>query len=158
MGTYDNEILFIRGTFLNTKILDNCKNKEIELIYEITKDDLIEILPNNGGKLFVYYYWPRENAIYQYENVYNITVNIRNFKKVDIFVGINKILDNVLRENNFVTFETNVTNILNLISEQYKITKTEYTCYLKKDQDKPLLMLYTGFKKGNYSLAELIKE
>ena len=158
--SYNNEMLFIGGKFLNTKILDNCKIRKKELICKIKKDDLIEILPKNGGNLFLYFYWPDMQKILQYPNVFNITVNIKNLKKEDIYIGIDKLLENNFEEDNFVPFETNITNISNLITEgaQCKLGENNFTCFLRKDLDKPLLMLCTGFKEGIYSLNELIKE
>ena len=135
---------------MNTKILDNCKIRKKELTYEIKKDDLIEILPINGGNLFLYCYLSDIEKIFQYPNVFNITVNIKNLQKEDIYVGITKLLEKNFKEDNFVPFETNVTNISNLITEgvQYKMGTSEHTCYLRKVPDKPLLMLCTGFKEG----------
>ena len=156
--SYDNDMLFVGGKFLNTKILNNCKINEKELICEIKKEDLVEILQMNGGNIFLYYFCPDDDQIKTYPNVFTITVNIKNLKKEDIYVGITKLLINTLKENNFVAYESNVTNISNIITEQYKIGKSNYTCYLKKDPDKPLLMLCTGFTEGNYTLKELINE
>ena len=36
--------------------------------------------------------------------------------------------------------------------------ENEYTCFLRKDPHKPLLMLCRGFRRGKYSLRELINE
>ena len=156
--SYNNEIFLIGGKFLNIKLLNNCEINEKELTCEIKKEDLIEILQKDGGNLFLYY-WDKNSEIQKYENVI-ITVNAKNIQKEDIYVGINKLLDNTLQEGNFVAYETNVTNISNLITEggQYKIGENEYTCYLKKDPNKPLLILCTGFAKGKHSLGELINE
>ena len=152
------DTFLIGGKFLNTKIFANYKIKKKELICEIKKEDLIEILPINGGNLFLYSYSSEDSEINKYPNVLNIIVNIKNLQKEDIYVGINKILNKNFQVDSFVPLETNVTNISNLITEdgQYKLGENEYTCYLKKDPDKPLLLLCTGFKKGNYSLDKLI--
>ena len=104
--SYDNDMLFIGGKFLNTKILHNRKVKEKELICEIKGEDLIGILQINGGNIFLYYYLPRYFDIRQYENVFNIIVNVKNLQKEDIYVGIHKIRDKSLREDDFVAFET----------------------------------------------------
>ena len=157
---YNKDILYIKGNYLNTKILDNCYTKEKELICQIKKEDLIGILPTNGGNLFLYFYLPGR-SVYgndeQYKNVLNIAVNVKNLTKENIYVGINKILDNALQENNFAAFETNVTNISNLITDmgQCKLGEKDYSCYLKKDPDKPLLILFYFFE-GNYTLRELL--
>ena len=81
-------------------------------------------------------------------------------QKEDIYIGINKSLKNNLKLGNFVPFETNITNISNLITEEilYKTGNNEYNCFLRKDQDKPLLILCRGFRQGKYSLRELINE
>lgn len=113
--SYQNEIFLIGGKFLNIKLLNNCEINEKELTCEIKKEDLIEILQKDGGNLFLYY-WKKYSEIQQYENVI-ITVNAKNIQKEDIYVGINKLLDNTLQEGNFVSYETNVTNISNLITE-----------------------------------------
>ena len=158
----DNDISVIGGKFLNTKILNNCKVKEKELLCEIKKEDLIGILQINGGSLFLYYFFPTEDIrLYkQYPNVFNIIVNVKNLEKEDIYVGINKLLSSALRINDFIPIETNITNISNLITEggQYKLGESNYTCYLQKDLDKPLLMLCTCSDIGIYSLKELITE
>ena len=157
---YNKDILYIKGNYLNTKILDNCYTKEKELICQIKKEDLIGILPTNGGNLFLYFYLPGR-SVYgndeQYKNVLNIAVNVKNLTKENIYVGINKILDNALQADNFAAFETNVTNISNLITDmgQCKLGEKDYSCYLKKDPDKPLLILFYFFE-GNYSLKELL--
>ena len=160
--TYNKEILFIGGKFLNRKILNNCKINEKELICEMKKEDLIGILPMNGGNLFLYYYIPKHDEIKQYSNVLNITVNIKNLQKEDIYVGITKLIYDDFMEDNFVPFETNITNIPNLITEagQYIVEEEEeeYTCYLRKDPDKPLLLLCTGFSEDAYPLKDLINK
>ena len=102
--SYDNDMLFVGGKFLNTKILNNCKINEKELICEIKKEDLVEILQMNGGNIFLYYFCPDDEQIKTYPNVFTITVNIKNLKKEDIYVGITKLLINTLKENNFVAF------------------------------------------------------
>ena len=158
--SYDKEMLFVGGKFFNRKILDNCTIQKKELICEINKEDLIGILPMNGGNLFLYYYWPKNSTINQYPNVLNITVNIKNLQKENIYVGINRLLDNELREDNFVPFETNVTNISNLITDgvQCNMAENENTCFLRKDPDKPLLLLCTGFIEDDYPLKDLINK
>ena len=156
--SYNDDILLIGGKFLNTKMLDNCKVTGKKLICQTKKEDLIKILPINGGNLFLYYYISGDKDIKQYPNVFNIKINIKNLKKETIYVGINKLLNFDLKEYGFAAFETNITIISNIITEQYKVNTNNYTCYLKKDPDKSLLMLCTGFKKGEYSLRELIKE
>ena len=77
--SYYNEIFLIGGKFLNIKLLDNFENNEKELTCEIKKEDLIEILPKDGGNLFLYY-WDKYSKIQQYENVI-ITVNAKIYKK-----------------------------------------------------------------------------
>ena len=160
--SYDNEVLYIGGKSINTKMLDKCKVNEKKLICDIAKEDLIGILQINGGNLFLYYYSFSYNYYdnNQYPNVFNITVNIKNLQKEDIYIGINKLLDNNLKQGNFVPFETNATNTQNLITElfQCKLGNNEYTCFIKKDTDNPLLFLCTGFQGGKYSLSELIND
>ena len=72
--SFSEDIIFIGGKFLNRKFLTNYKVKEKELICEIKKEDLVEILPVNGGNLFLYFYWIRElyerNEIQQLSNVF----------------------------------------------------------------------------------------
>ena len=158
----DSQILYLGGKFLNRKILNNYKVTGKELICEIKKDDLIEILPMNGGNLYLYSFSPENTDYYMQKhiNVLNIKVYIKNLKKTDIYVEINKILDKTLQNNNFVSFETNVTNISDLITEEglCKLNENNYTCYLKKEWDKPLLLLCKGFNEGNYSLNQLINK
>ena len=160
--SYNEENLSIRGKFLNSKILSNCQVKEKEIICEIKKEELIKILPREGGNLFLYYSlsddFLGDIEIQQYPNVLNITVNIENIDKEDIYIGINKFMYIVLKQGNFVPFETNVTNVSNLITEEFKITEEEYSCFLKKEINNPLLILCTGFKSGIYSLEELFDE
>ena len=76
--SYDNEMLYIGGKSGNRKMLNNCKVKKKELICEIKNEDLIGILPMNGGNLLLYYFEPEYEKIMQYRNVYNITINIKN--------------------------------------------------------------------------------
>ena len=155
-----NNIIYIGGKFLNTKILDDCEVKGKELICKVKKEDLIEILPINGGNLFLYCFWKSHDVTKQYKNVFNIIVNIKNLKKEDLYIGINTILEKNIPEGNFVPFETNVTNVPNLISEgsKCKLNENDYTCFLRKDPDKPLLFLCTGFTNGKYSLSKLINK
>ena len=157
--TYNKEILFLGGNYFNKKKL-NCKAQKKELICEIKKEDIIEILPINRGNMYIYYHYQSLGMIDKYPNVLDIKVNIENLQKEKIYVGISKLLDKDIKEDNLVSFETNVTDISNLITEgsQCKMGTNQYTCFLRKDPDKPLLFLCTGFQQGKYSLKGLINE
>ena len=156
---YNKEMLFLGGDFFNKKML-NCKAQKKELICKIKKEDIIEILPNNGGNMHIYYHKTSFVMIDKFPNVLDITVNIKNLQKERIYVRISKLLDKDIKQDNLVPFETNVSDISNLTTEgsPFKIGTNQCNCFLRKDPDKPLLFLCTGFKQGKYSLKELINE
>ena len=153
LDSYNNEILFLAGNCVNMKMLNECEIKENELFCKITKADIGGILSVNNGNLVLKSY-NELMPLFQFPNVLEIIINIINYKKENIYVGITKLLENAYDEGNYVAYETNVTEISNLISEEFRNIK-DFNCFFKKYSEKPLLILCEVPNSGTYSLGEI---
>ena len=153
---YNNNILILSGKWVNIKMLVECEIKEKELICKISKEDLEGILSENneGLKLMSYNLIMRT---YYFPNVFDIIINFINYRKQNIYVGITKLLENTYEQSNYIVYETNITSITNLISDEFNLIQ-DYSCFFKKDSKRPLLILCESSNSGTYSLGEIKKE
>ena len=95
--------------------------------------------------------------------VYDIIINFDNIKKEDVFIGINKLLDNNVNRNTFMAYETNITNISDVISDSFNLNFSNYgqislNCRIKKSGQKPLLIICLMSEKGIFNLENIKEE
>jgi hypothetical protein len=146
INSYHNETIILFGKDQNSEILDNCKEENNELTCIIQKDILLEIMPNDTS-LFNLAYSDNNSYNFQfYLNVEYIIINYYGIEKEDIFVGINKLIENKLGFGDFAIYETNVTNISNFrsgfnsFSLKFEGVEENY-CFFRKYDDTPVLLL-----------------
>ena len=150
-NTYFNEILYISGekenNFLN---LDNCEVISNELICKVSKEKIEEILifKNEQFRLLLMNY---TNERYYCKYVYPIVINYENVQKEDIYIKLEKVLGRITEVNTPIAFETNVTEIPNLISNSINIIPNSYESYFKKMTGKKLMLL----TKYNYEVENI---
>ena len=147
---YNNEVLFLQRKknreeiYLNELILEDCFTVGKELICKIEKGKIIESLYYNGEIFELdYYYSLREWKLYKFSGVLDIIINYNISKKEDIFIGVTKLLQNNLKSENYIPYETNITSISNIISDffSFHTNNSFYSCRMKKSSNKPLLFL-----------------
>ena len=142
--SYYNETIILHGNDQNNEILDNCKEENNELTCIIQKDTLLEIMPNDKSLFSLMYTNFNNYDSYGYLKVGDISINYYGIEKEDIFVGINKLIENKFGFGNLAIYETNVTNISKfhsgLFSMKFKGVEYSY-CSFSKYDDTPMLLI-----------------
>ena len=153
--SYDKEILFLTGNNFEKKIINRCNKNIKEIECNIKKDDLLEMLSYNG-KIFSLGYYNFKIEPMNFINILDIIINIDNYQKENVYVEITKLLENTVELNNFFAYETNVTDISNIIIKQfsYNNLSTDF-CFLRKYPEKPLIFMCLAQIEGIYSLDEI---
>ena len=155
-NSYNNEVIELYGTDWNEILIDNCTINEAELICSITKEKIEEILGYSEEEFYIGIYSDYYGG-YQSESVLAIKFNYTYGIKEDIYVEITKLKENIGEIDHFIAYETNVSNISNLISAPLDIdfdTSVPCLCYLKKSESTNLLLLCTFEGEGNFSLIQ----
>ena len=159
MEEYNDELLYL---FSNDAYihLDKCTKNENYLICTIEKEEIEEVLQYNNQKFDVYSH-NEDLKLYKLNIIQNIIIIDDKINKQVVYVGITKLLKSNIYKNNFIPYETNVTNTSNIITAKFFI-KTEVhksiKCYFKKTVIDPLLLLCQWeFKEDKY-LGEIKKE
>ena len=162
---YNNEQLFLsikdeEQEFSNI-FLDNCNLKGKNLLCKITKDKIEEILGYSGQMFKLYYIDINEGLVFTFDNVYDIIINYNLPQKEDIFIGITNLLQNNIGINDYISYETNVSDISNIISNKFiykKNSDINIPCLMKKIEGINLLILCKIEHEGELSLGEIKKE
>ena len=91
-----------------------------------------------------------------------------NIQKKNIFVSINKLIENVSEEYTFIAYETNVTDIGNIISDYFESFKLEFenenggkinnSCTFRKYENTPLLIICEIGRTGTFWLKKTQNE
>ena len=111
----------------------------------------------NNKETFYYIF----NFGFEYKQKYHLYAGLKIIyenqkEKENIFVKITKLVDNIIKFNNYIAFETNITNIpsfdsflfylkFSLLNDQ---TKFDQLCFLKKNNDNSTLMLLCQMNKN----------
>ena len=140
---YNNEKLYF--TSYQNFIPANCTQKNSELICTLKKD----FFENNlSGNILQLVNFENKFHVDEYPPFSpSIEVNYNNIKKVDIFVGIKKLLTKKsLRNEGIIVYETNVTKIPNIDIYIYLILFNEryneyINCRFLKGGTKPMLLV-----------------
>ena len=159
---YNNETLFIPEPYGGI-ILDKCSLAGKELICKISKAEIEEFALCNGDFVHIFLYMPNiiENEIGFGLFISNGGIYINyTLNKKDIYVKITKLLDSYIDNNNLITYETNVTDITNVITEPFDVSlsnENKIECFFKKSEEISLLMICKLPKDhGNtFSLGEI---
>ena len=137
---------------------NKCNITENDISCIISKEQIENILAYSG-EVFQLKYLP---TLFPLENSFDITINYYNkSKKEDIYVGIKKLLEKNICKGCYAAYETNITSLSKIISNQFIYKKdetTEFHCVFKKDENMPLLLLCKLETWGEYSLGEITEE
>jgi len=158
IGKYNNEKLIFYGRALNALILEECQIEGKDLICKIYKNQLDEILTKYGERFYLSY--SNEIKFFDFNNVMNIIINYNYTNKENIYVGINKLIGDHYDKYNLITYETNITNISNVVTDVFDLKTNTYatSCFFKKTEESKLLFLCLAAEEGNYSLGEITEE
>ena len=130
---------------MHFEILDDCKENNKHLFCYIQKEKLLETLADNTNNYMVLYI-NNNNKIGMFELIKEIGINYYDIKKEDLFVSVTKLLEEDYAFLPSVTYETNVTNISNVLmgyGSFYMEFKNsgEAGCCFRKYDDSPLLLI-----------------
>lgn len=165
---YNQETIYLQNYISYYSL--NCQRKGDELICPINKSILernintYNEMNNDLVKMGIYFLNTKGEFI-KFPLISNIYINY-NIKKEEVYVKITKLLTNniiINNENEYIVYETNVTNIPSVNSEHFSLEiehKKEITplfCYLKKEDNSPLLMLchINFFYEDIYQIKEI---
>ena len=157
--SFRDEFLILKGNKYNDKLLTQCNNTNSNLICKISKKDLEAILVENGEKFKLIYYNSNIEPV-TLNNVLDIIINLANYQKENIYIEMQSLLENNLEKNNFIAFYTNVTNISDIISEEFLIITniSDFTCFLRKYPQRNLLILCNALNEGTFYLGKIEEE
>ena len=137
-------------------IIDNCENNEKELICTLKKEDILEILWNNKNTFSVAFL-SYDFGYYNLSDAGIITINYNGKNKEDIYINITNVKQ--IEGGGYITFDTNVSSIDNLVSKKFNLTingseeKKEVPCFFKKSKTKNLLLLCSVKNLDNFYLG-----
>ena len=159
---YNNEQLILLNPQINNeeemnnKFLDNCNHKENNLICQISKEKIEQILGYSGQEFRLNYLDSNRGILGELRNIFNIKINYNSIEKENIYIGITKLLGNKLSTNNYIAYETNVTSMDNIITN--KFLYNNIPCLMKKDTEKPLLMICKFVNEGEKYIGKITEE
>ena len=152
---YNFEPLFLSNTEMNYINLNYCLKEEKNLICIIEKEKLLE---QNNDKPFKLYYYDEKYGFLELEAIYSVWVN-SNIKKENINIKALNLMQKNVDLNNYVTYKTDITDISNVISDSFFLNSNNIvSCYFKKTELNPLLILCHWNMTGKNSLGEIKKE
>ena len=96
---------------LNFILFIDCSQENDELTCHIKKNDLEKIMTINEGSLYI------SCQDQKFDLVPYIKVTYNNLEKIDVYVGISKLLVNAVEHDTLIAYETNVTQISNVYTE-----------------------------------------
>ena len=150
---YFNEPLLLSTTELNYITLNNCTRKSDNLNCLIEKEKIMEQYNNQICRVLFF------NEFYGFHEltlISNISF-IFDIPKQNIYIRITKLLENSIYFNDYIPYETNVTNISNIITDFFFLD-SDIICYLKKIENEPLILLCHWPFRDNYHLPEIKNE
>ena len=147
-------ILYKEDNFMKNAYL-NCLDGEKEIKCTITKDKLVGILSKSGEKFSLAQLTASEGII-KFDNVFDIEINYPNVVKININLTIIKLLTLTVEKNNFIVFQVNTTEVIQIfISDYFNIVPNrndDVKCFFKKTDDekdnKSLLLLCKADSSG----------
>jgi hypothetical protein len=145
----------------NTKsIYLNCIEEPREIKCSINTNKLLGILSQRKKEFYLSQLTESE-GILKFENVNNIRIKSLIEYKKDIYLNITKLLTKKVEKNNYIVFETNITDDIGIITTDYftlnpnTFSNNELNCLFKKyteRMDDKLLLLCKADSSGEYTL------
>ena len=158
---YNNQLVLQKESGDNKfkKIFFVCDDKGTEVSYNMKKGELVQILSYSGEK-FKLYQVTDSFGLTPINSIGYITLNYPNVTKKEIYLEITKLLT-PFDDRNIVVYETNITNIPQLTTDNFYIKTNQsetLDCRFKKNsnknEDKLLLICNTdGINRYDNSLA-----
>ena len=140
-----NEQLFLKNIEkdgeeeLNNMLLEDCDLNGKDLKCYLTRLKIEEILGYSGQEFKLNYLDDDRGQLGALNNALNIKINYNSIQKKDVIVKLTKLIDDKIGANNYIAYETDVTSIDKIISNKFKLN--DIFCLMKKDAEKPLLMV-----------------
>ena len=163
---YNNELLYLVTGKEFYIYLNNCSRYDNNLICEVKKEDIEEVLHYNNEMFYINAFSENNSDLdfSKQEFIYEIRINENYIKQQDIYVGITKLLTPNINYDDYIAYETNITNISNVNSERFSIERYyeyhEYiSCFFKKSENINLLFLCNWYSRWeNTSLGRIANE
>ena len=154
--SYYNEPLMLYNNKMKIINLE-CNEREKQIICSVKKNKILELLSFNGenyclGQLIDL------KGLYKFNSVLNITINY-SIEKKDIYINITRLLTSFLEINNFISYETNISDIIKISTDYFNLTtekNNNLECILKKNDEK-LLLLCEALVQGKGSIGKITK-
>ena len=149
IASYNKETLMLRT---QVYIFMDCIQENIELICKIKKDELEKGLYSDNYTTSVYYTdETSDNGISELSQVRQVRIRDIIKEKLNVYVGITRLLENVVEGESQVAYETNVTYINKVATSFDDNSKLRFIneygnyydslCYLRKYDDNPLIIV-----------------
>ena len=158
---YNNQLILYKDQYKNIQL--NCNDKGTEISCDIKKDELIQILLYSGEKFQIYQIIDSLVSL-RMSSVLDITINYSQHSKKQIYLEITKLMTHVFEINGFIAYETNITDIPKIITNDFYIRTKDsnlLNCIFKKNtenKDDKLLLLCFGGSSAQCSLSDLDRE
>ena len=112
----------------------------------------------NNQKYGLTYLDENIGIVFILNNVLNIKINYESIEKENVYIQITNVLENKLSAGDFAAYQTNVTKISNVISNifLFKVREgVDVPCFMKKSEDKHLIILCEVLNPGHFTLPEI---
>ena len=156
---YNKEQLILFSDKLRNIKLD-CTEKNEEIICDITKDKITQIISHKEEKCFISQI-TNSYEILPINSILVITFTYDNAPKKEINIEIMKLLTPFVDLDNFIVYETNITDISIITTDYFNIkqnTNDIMNCLFKKNSEKDddkLLLLCNAITPGKYTLGNI---
>lgn len=148
------------GNYINS----NCKIKGKELVCALPREQIEGNMPRESESFYVRFY--SENFIdTTFGYILSVYIYNKNPNKEVIYISLSNLLIDAMNQYEYVSYDTNVTNISAVSTTQFTIIfnhikkeeRTSSFCILKKFNGNESLKLFCDIRYGdigNYTLAE----
>ena len=141
---YNKEYLLLYNNRMKNIILD-CSEETEFVKCKFEKKKILEILSYSGEKYYLYQ-WIKSIGYLRLDNVFDISLNYDISTKINIHLDITKLLTPFIDKNTFVVYETNITKIQRIITDNFKIISNN-------NKEYKLFFLCNGDFQGAFSLG-----
>ena len=157
--SYNQEILLLSYVYHEPL---NCKTNNEEMTCQIKRADLeclaYQTILNARRTLFFLNERGAKEALYLVPPI-KISYNVQ---KIDVYVKITKLLSNDVEINNYIAYESNVTNIPAVMTSNFNLDfigskELSLQCFLRKGNNGPLLLLCETNKQEKELLLKEIE-
>ena len=153
--SYNNEPLIIHDKWMGILSLENCKKVSNDLKCEISIEKLNVIArQNNEYDLLCL---SDVLGYFELSLVREISINYPDSPKIDIYLGLKKIIENEIDLGSCFSFETNITNMSKIKTYSIELSTDDirHKCiFIKHEETSPLLLTCYSTSEGIYSLGE----